>query len=78
MLDRGAEIDTKDNAGLTALQLAILSRRRDAAIVLMERGSDKSVVTPKTKASIPELCRTSMPRILRSIELESKTLRLNY
>ncbi|XP_076295567.1 uncharacterized protein LOC143216424 [Lasioglossum baleicum] len=74
LLDRRAEINITDYNGLTALQLAILSRKRDAAVILMERGSDRGVLTPKTKASIGELCKTSMPKVLRCIEPKSRTL----
>ncbi|XP_076651408.1 uncharacterized protein LOC143358281 [Halictus rubicundus] len=73
LLDHRAEINATDNNGLTALQLAILSRKRDAAVILMEKGSDRGVLTPKTKASIGELCKTSMPKVLRCIEPKSRT-----
>ncbi|XP_015430169.1 PREDICTED: ankyrin repeat domain-containing protein 50-like, partial [Dufourea novaeangliae] len=73
LLDRGAEIEVRDNAGLTTLQVAILSRKRDASCILIERGADTSVVTPTTKASIGQLCRTSMPGVLRSIEPQPRT-----
>ncbi|XP_076630427.1 uncharacterized protein LOC143346318 [Colletes latitarsis] len=74
LLDRGAEIDARDNAGFTALQIAILSRKRDAAVILIERGCDANVVTPSTKASIGDLCRTCMPNVLRCLEQKSRTL----
>ncbi|XP_053975785.1 protein TANC1-like isoform X2 [Hylaeus volcanicus] len=73
LLDRGAEINIRDNAGFTALQIGILSRKRDAVIALIERGSDENVVTPSTRASIDELCTTSMPGILRCLERKSKS-----
>lgn len=73
LLDHGAAVDARDNLGFTALQVAILSRKRDAVVVLIERGSDTSVVTPKTGASIGELCRTCMPNILRCIEPKSRS-----
>ncbi|OAD56532.1 hypothetical protein WN48_03219 [Eufriesea mexicana] len=68
LLDYKADVNLRDSFGLTALQIAILWRKRDAAIVLIERGSDMSVVTPSTRASIGELCRTTMPNILRCLE----------
>lgn len=71
LLDREADANTRDDMGFTALQIAILCRKRDAAIMLIERGSDMSVVTPLTKASIGELCRTCMPKILRCLEPET-------
>lgn len=71
LLDREADVNTRDDMGFTALQIAILCRKRDAAIMLIERGSDMSVVTPLTKASIGELCRTCMPKILRCLEPET-------
>lgn len=74
LLNRGADVNTQDDMGFTALQIAILCRKRDAAIMLIERGSDMSVVTPLTKASIGELCRTCMPKILRCLEPETRTL----
>ncbi|XP_012143923.2 uncharacterized protein LOC105662875 [Megachile rotundata] len=77
LLDHGAEMNARDNMNLTALQIAIIWRKRDAAIVLIERGSDTSVVTPLTKASIGELCKTSMPNILRCLEPKTTKLRFN-
>lgn len=74
LLDREADVNTQDDMGFTALQIAILCRKRDAAIMLIERESDMSVVTPLTKASIGELCRTCMPKILRCLEPETRTL----
>lgn len=74
LLDREADVNTQDDMGFTALQIAILCRKRDAAIMLIERESDMSVVTPLTKASIGELCKTSMPKILRCLEPETRTL----
>ncbi|KAF3430664.1 hypothetical protein E2986_09139 [Frieseomelitta varia] len=68
LLDHGADVNVRDNRSFTALQIAIFWRKRDAAITLIERGSDVSVVTPITKATIGELCRTSMPNILRCLE----------
>ncbi|XP_050593932.1 putative ankyrin repeat protein RF_0381 [Bombus affinis] len=68
LLDHGADVNIRDNMGFIALQIAILWRKRDAAIILIERGSDMSVVTPSTKATIGQLCRTSMPNILRCLE----------
>ena len=68
LLDHGADVNVRDSRSFTALQIAIFWRKRDAAITLIERGSDVSVVTPITKATIGELCRTSMPNILRCLE----------
>ena len=68
LLDHGADVNVRDSRGFTALQIAVLWRKRDAAIILIQRGSDMSVVTPITKATIGELCRTSMPNILRCLE----------
>ncbi|XP_076165753.1 phosphocholine transferase AnkX [Ptiloglossa arizonensis] len=73
LLHHGAEIDARDNTNLTALQIAILSRKRDMAIALIEAGSDTGVATPSTGASIGELCRTCVPNVLRCLEPKSRT-----
>lgn len=72
LLDHGAEIDARDSLGFTALQIAVMWKKRDAAIMLIERGSNVNVVTPTTRASIGNLCKTSMPNILRCIEPKSR------
>lgn len=70
LLNRGADVRAKDQTGFTALQLAILRKKRDAAILLIKRGSDISLSTPLTKISLRKLSEMTWPNLLPSLQYE--------
>ncbi|KAF7414089.1 hypothetical protein HZH68_002578 [Vespula germanica] len=67
-------IAAKDQTGFTALQLAILRKKRDAAILLIKRGSDVNLSTPLTKISLRKLSEITLPNLLPSIQYEEDAL----
>lgn len=68
LLNRGADVRAKDQTGFTALQLAILRKKRDAAILLIKRGSDISLPMPLTKISLRKLSEITWPNLLPSFQ----------
>lgn len=74
LLNRGADVTAKDQTGFTALQLAILRKKRDAAILLIKRGSDVNLSTPLTKISLRKLSEITLPNLLPSIQYEEDAL----
>ncbi|XP_015173288.1 PREDICTED: ankyrin repeat domain-containing protein 7-like isoform X2 [Polistes dominula] len=81
LLDIGLDINARDcddrtplmiadRTGFTALQLAILRKKRDAAIILIEKGSNVYLPTPLTKISLKQLSEITLTKLLPSIQYD--------
>ena len=76
LLERGANMDEQDNKGFTVLQLAILRRKRDYVMTLMEKGCDFNKLTPLSKITILELAEERMSDILPAVRSERRCLKI--
>ncbi|XP_066582061.1 ankyrin repeat domain-containing protein 7-like [Prorops nasuta] len=72
LLNCKVDIDERDDVGLSAIQIAILYRKRDAILLLIQKGANMAQVTPLTNASLKQLSNTTMPKQLPYIQIEKK------
>jgi ankyrin repeat protein len=52
LIDKGIDINAKDGDGRTSLEISLLSGWQKIAILLLDKGADKSVVTSEVKNRI--------------------------
>ena len=75
LLERGANINEEDNLGFTALQLAILRRKRDCVVHLLEREIDLTKLTAQSKITIHEFAEKCMSDILPAVRSTRRCLK---
>lgn len=76
LLERGANVNEQDNLGFTALQLAILRRKRDCVITLMEKGIDFNTRSPRSNITVFELAEELMSDILPAVRSKRRCLKI--
>jgi hypothetical protein len=67
LLERGAQVDTRDEEGMTALMLAAKGKHREVARALVEAGADPALTGPDGRTAL-ELTRSASIRALLSSE----------